>query len=318
MTGFFLNAGQLAATANADTMKIAENAKDTLATGPEKLAAGIEKLSSLSFEDIITQLLDNAVKFGLHILAAIVIYVIGAWIIKRINKMTRSVFTRRKIDPSLASFLNSFISISLTVILIIITISALGVNTTSFAALLAASGVAIGMAMSGTLQNFAGGVMLLLFKPFKVGDFIDAQSYSGTVKAINITTTSITTPDNKLIIIPNGNLVNGIINNYSSMGIRRCDWKIGISYGDDTDVAKKTILDLLDSDPRVLKEPAKPFAAVNSLDDSAVTLVARAWVKSEDYWGLFYDINEKIYKEIPKAGLSFPFPQMDVHVKNEQ
>lgn len=285
--------------------------QDSLSIGEK-----IEKISSLPADELIKSFASDLIHFGLRILAALVIYIVGAWIIKRIVKVMKNIMTKRNVDKSLSTFLNSFVSISLTVILIVITVGALGVNTSSFAALLAASGVAIGMALSGTLQNFAGGVMILFFKPFKVGDFIDAQSYAGTVKAIQITTTSIVTPDNRQIIIPNGNLVNGIINNYSSMGIRRCDWKIGISYGDDVDVAKKTVLDILAADGRVLEEPEKPFVAVDSLADSAVVIVVKAWVKSSDYWGLYYSVNETVYKTFPQKGLSFPFPQMDVHVSH--
>lgn len=276
----------------------------------------LQKLSSMPVEDMMNALIDDLVKFGLRVLAALAIYIVGAWIIKKLNKAIRRILEKKKVDPSLSTFLNSFISISLTILLIVITIGALGINTSSFAALLAAAGVAAGMALSGTLQNFAGGIMILFFKPFKVGDFIDAQSCSGTVQSIQITSTHILTSDNKKIIIPNGSLINGVIDNYSSTGTRRCEWKIGISYGDDMDMARKTILEILENDSRVLKTPEAPYVVLSSLDSSAVTISARAWVSSADYWNLYFSINELIYKELPKTGVSFPFPQMDITIKN--
>ena len=191
----------------------------------------------------------------------------------------------------------------------------LGVEMTSFIAILGAAGLAVGMALSGTLQNFAGGVMLLIFKPFKVGDFIEAQGYAGVVKEIQIFNTIITTGDNKTIIIPNGGLSTSSMVNYSTMPTRRVDWTFGIGYGDDVDKAKEVLKKLLSEDARILKDP-EPFIAVSELADSSVNFVVRAWVNGADYWGVFFDMNEKVYKTFDKEGLNIPYPQMDVHIHN--
>ena len=192
-----------------------------------------------------------------------------------------------------------------------------GVEMTSFIAILAAAGLAVGMALSGTLQNFAGGVMILIFKPFKIGDFIDAQGYLGVVKEIQIFNTIITTPDNKTIIIPNGGLSNSSMTNYSTEEKRRVDWTIGIAYGDDVDKARAVIKRLCDEDSRIIKDP-EVFIAVSELADSSVNFAVRVWVKAPDYWGVFFDLNENVYKTFGNEGLNIPFPQMDVHVhKNE-
>lgn len=267
-------------------------------------------------DQLIATGIDYAIKLGLKIFAAFIIYIIGAWFIRKSKKIIKKICDKRGIEASLSSFLLSFISITFSILLIITTISILGVDTTSFVALLAGSGLAVGMALSGTLQNFAGGIMILLFKPFKVGDYIEAQGFGGTVQSIEITTTHITTPDHKTIILPNGALSNGTINNFSVSGIRRCDWTIGIAYGDDVAKAKEIILAIINKNPVVLTTPAEPFAALSNLADSAVIITARAWVDSNDYWTLFYEVNEQIYNELPKNGIHFPFPQMDVHVTN--
>jgi small conductance mechanosensitive channel len=184
----------------------------------------------------------------------------------------------------------------------------------SFIAILGAAGFAIGMALSGTLQNFAGGVMILIFKPFKKGDFIDAQGYMGTVKDIQIFVTTLTTPDNKTIIIPNGGLSTGSLTNYSIEPSRRVDWTVGFAYGDDYDKARSVVLDILKNDKRILPDP-KPFVVLGALADSSVNLTVRAWVKGADYWGVFFDFNENVYKSFAKEGIGIPFPQMDVHIQ---
>ncbi len=276
----------------------------------------IKTVLQTPLDQLILTGIDHAIKIGEKILAALIIYIVGAWLIRKSKKLLRKIFIKRGVDPSLASFLLSFVSITFSVLLIITVISILGVDTTSFVALLAGSGLAIGMAMSGTLQNFAGGIMILLFKPFKVGDYIDAQGFSGTVQSIEITTTHITTPDHKTVILPNGALSNGSINNYSATGTRRCDWNIGISYGDDVAKAKEVILNIIKNHPAIINTPAEPVAVLSNLADSAVIITARAWVNSENYWTLFYEVNETVYNELPKNGINFPFPQMDVHLKN--
>ena len=272
----------------------------------------------MSGHELLNSMLDSCIHWGLKVLAAILIYFIGRWLIRYTQKIMTKVMSKRKFDASLSTFLRSFVKITLTVILVVIIVSILGVPTSTFAALLAAGGVAIGMALSGTLQNFAGGIMILLFRPFKVGDYIETSGLAGTVDEINITTTQIHTVDNKIIIIPNGTLAGNNIQNYSAAKIRRVDWKVNISYGDDAQKCMDLLKSYLKDDPRVLNEPAEPFSAIDSLQDSSILIVARAWCKSDDYWDLLYDINQKIYEKLPEAGLHFPFPQLEVSVKNQQ
>ena len=223
------------------------------------------------------------------------------------------ILTKREVDASLTTFVRSLVSITLNLLLVIVIIGILGIETSSFIALFASAGVAVGMALSGTLQNFAGGVMILLFKPFKVGDFIEAQGQSGTVREIQIFNTILTTADNKVIIIPNGGLSTGLMKNYSKEPTRRVDWEFGIAYGDDYTKAREVLARLLDADSRVLKEPAY-FIALTSLGASSVNIVVRAWVNSADYWGVYFDMNEKVYKTFAQENLNIPFPQMDIHL----
>lgn len=295
------------------TTDIAQN--DTILKPKEVIDQKIKTLIEMPTDELIHSGIKLVIDFGLKILVAFVIYFVGGWIIKRIRYILKKIMTKRKIEASLMTFILSFTNITLTIILIIIVIGTLGIDTTSLVALIAGSGLAIGMAMSGTLQNFAGGIMILLFKPFKVGDYIQAQGYDGTVKSIEITNTKITTPDNKKVILPNGSLINGVINNFSTTGTRRCEWKVSISYGDDVDVAKEEILKIINSNPLVISDPAAPMVALEALGESALVIIARAWVNSNDYWTLFYDINEEIYNRLPKAGIRFPYPQMDINIK---
>lgn len=293
-------------TARVDSLKQAVGSfAETLATDPEAA---------------LHQLVHDGIEFGLKVLAALAIYIVGAWIIRRVKKAQKKRFERRHTDPTLASFTQSFTSVVLTVLILVLAISALGINTTSLAALLAAGGMAIGMALSGTLQNFAGGIMLLAFKPFRVGDFIEAQGYSGTVTELTIVSTHITLPDNRRVILPNGVLSNGSINNYTRNPLRRIEWNIGFAYGVDEKACIEKLLELLRSDPHVLDSStpgaSDPFAAVGELSASAVVFKLRGWVKSEDYWDVWFNINNKIYSEMPKAGFDFPFPQLDLHIKN--
>ena len=284
----------------------------------KELAAVAEKLSTTTVTDLMAELIDKAVAFGLKVLAALAIYLIGAWAIRKIKNLIAKVFTRKNTDAAVASFVQSIISIALTIILIIITIGAVGIDTTSIAALLAGGGMAIGLALNGTVQNFAGGLMIVAFKPFKAGDYIQAQGYEGVVSEVNIVSTKLTTVDNRRIIIPNGALFNGTVNNFSEMTMRRVDWTICVEYGSSAEDTKKILTDLLLSDPRVLDiskgAPADPFVALSALAESSVNFTMRAWVRSEDYWGVNFSMNEKIYAELPKNGINFPFPQMDVHV----
>ena len=213
------------------------------------------------------------------------------------------------------TFVKSLVNILLTILLIISVVGALGVETTSFAALLASAGVAVGMALSGNLQNFAGGLVILLFKPYKVGDWIEAQSVSGTVKEIQIFHTILTTADNKLIYVPNGALSSGVVTNYSNQKTRRVEWIFGVDYGEDYNKVEKVVREVLTADKRILNDPA-PFIALHALDASSVNVVARVWVNTADYWGVYFDINKTIYETFNEKGINFPFPQLTVHQGN--
>ncbi|MCD4697416.1 MAG: mechanosensitive ion channel [Bacteroidales bacterium] len=270
-----------------------------------------------NFEGIITTLWDLAIKYGLMLLLALVTLVIGLWIIKVIIKAIGRNMEKRDVDPTLRQFLGALLGMILKILLIISVISMIGIEMTSFVAILAAAGFAIGMALSGTLQNFAGGAMLVIFKPFKAGDFIEAQGYTGTVKEIQIFNTILKTPDNKTIIIPNGGLSTGSITNFSTEPTRRVDFTFGIGYNDDIDKSKAVIEGLIKADGRIFKDPA-PFIAVSELADSSVNFVVRVWANSGDYWGIFFDLTEKVKKSFDKEGISIPFPQTDVHVYNEK
>jgi small conductance mechanosensitive channel len=275
----------------------------------------MENLDSMSthFNHLINTLSGFVTEYGLRLLGALIVLVIGLWIVKLLVRSSQRLMDKSKLDVSLTTFLKSMIDILLKVLLIISVMGMMGIQMTSFIAILGAAGLAVGMALSGTLQNFAGGVMILIFKPFKVGDFINAQGYSGVVKEIRIFVTVLTTPDNKTIFIPNGPLSNGSLTNFSTQPNRRVDWTFGIAYGDDYDKAKAMLLDMMKEDKRILTDP-EPFVALGELADSSVNLTVRAWVKAADYWGVYFDMNEKFYKNADQFGLSIPFPQMDVHL----
>ncbi len=268
-----------------------------------------------NLEGILATIYDLAITYGLKILLAVVTLIIGLWIIKMVLKAISRNMEKKDVDATLRQFLGSLLSMLLKIMLIISVISMLGVEMTSFVAILAAAGLAVGMALSGTLQNFAGGAMIVLFKPFKIGDFIDAQGYMGTVKEIQIFNTILKTPDNKTIIIPNGGLSTSSMTNFSTEPQRRVDFTFGIGYGDDIDKAKKVIEGLIAADGRILKDPA-PFIAVSELADSSVNFVVRVWANAADYWGIHFDMIENVKKAFDKEGISIPFPQTDVHVYN--
>lgn len=335
----------------------------------------ISLLKTLPLDDLIEKFVSGLVTLAVNLLIAGAVFYVGKFIIRKLYKVVSRIMLRRRVDNSLATFVLSFIRIVLYFILIVTVIGILGIETSSFLAIFASAGVAIGMALSGTLQNFAGGVLILLLKPYRVGDYIEAQGFAGTVKEIQIFSTVIVTPDNKSITIPNGGLSTGSINNYSREKYRRVDWKVGIAYGDSVDTARRALLAIVDADERALKadfddieeevaadvaeeeqrlqqqavklqrsflhrifsrhkekvvewkerreeeikalRPRRDFSpnvVVNSLDDSAVTLKLTAWTRTSDYWGLFYAVNEQIYKQLPEQGISFPFPQMDIHL----
>ena len=273
-----------------------------------------EKLHlSFNWNTFLDKLVDLSTTLGTKLLAAIFILLIGRWIIRRLKKLINNLLEKRQVEASLATFTRSLINITLNFLLVLMLVGTLGVETSSIIALFASIGVGIGMALSGTLQNFAGGIMILLFKPFKVGDFIEAQGQSGTVKEIQIFNTILTTPDNKIIIIPNGGLSTGITQNYSKEALRRVDWQFGIAYGDSYNKAQEVIARLLNADNRILKEPAY-FIALTSLGESSVNIVVRAWVNASDYWGVYFDMNEKVYKTFAEESINIPFPQLDVHL----
>ncbi len=334
-------------------------------------------LKSMPVDEFINAVVSGLVKLAINLAIAIVVFYVGRFIINRLHRLLTSIFIRRRIDQSLGTFLLSLVRMLLYFILIVTVIGILGIETSSFIAIFASAGVAIGMALSGTLQNFAGGVLILLIKPYRVGDYIETQGYAGTVKEIQIFHTIINTFDNKSLILPNGALSTGNISNWNREDYRRVDWPVSISYGDSVDTAREAILEILRSDSRIVKQyvedarieraarveeqaaedgsippevkrpgwfrrlfkkkvrpaviwndPAidpkiiaklpkvdrSPSIVVNELADSSVNLKARAWVHRDDYWSVFYRINERIYTELPASGVSFPFPQMDVHL----
>lgn len=349
-------------------------------------AQALSELKGLGFDDAIAKIANGLVSFGFKLLIAILVFYVGRFIIRKLYKMTLNVMTRRRMDASLTTFVLSLIKMVLYFILIITIIGILGIETSSFLAIFASAGVAIGMALSGTLQNFAGGVLILLLKPYKVGDYIEAQGYSGTVKSIQLFHTVINTVDNKAIIIPNGGLSTGTINNFSLESYRRVDWTISLSYDTDLAAAKAAILEMLNEDERVVKQyieddikyreeqarqddcqknpedcgevpdkprhwwqklvphmkkrkevihttlsedvemnaaipvkiERKPFVGLNEMADSSINLVARAWTHSSNFWGLYFEMNERFFTELPQKGFSFPFPQLDVHFESNQ
>ena len=333
----------------------------------------VDKFKYLDLGELVTSLSSQFISLGLRILAAILLFYLGKFIINKIYSVARAIMVRKQFDRSLTSFLLSFIKITLLFLLIITVIGVLGIETSSFIAIFASAGVAIGMALSGTLQNFAGGVLILMLKPYKVGDYIEFGEFKGTVKEIQIFNTVINTYNNDRIVIPNGGLATSSIKNFSAEPYHRVEWRVAISYGDDVDKARKVALDILAADGRVVhtdadvKEPETqpdipseiqeieeqpmpwwqrlfhwhrrrieerreaeqanlsallpkpdytPVVWVESLDDSQVTLIVRAWTEIANYWDVLYGVNEQIYKQFPQHGLHFPFPQMDVHVNS--
>ncbi|MBE6194321.1 MAG: mechanosensitive ion channel [Rikenellaceae bacterium] len=277
----------------------------------------IEKLTTLDYKHLLTEVAQEAGWIVLKIVLALIIYFIGKQLIKWVIRIMDKAFVRHKVEASLRSFLRSLVKALLMIMLVFAIVQTLGINTSSFLALFASAGLAIGMALSGTLQNFAGGVILLILRPYKVGDYIEAQGQSGTVESIGLFSTCLKTPDHQTIYVPNNAIATSIIDNYSQSDIRRVDWTLSISYGDDVDVARREILAMLTADSRVLTD-TPPVVYVQNLGESSVNLSIRAWVANGDYWSLFFDMNEKMYKELPTKGINFPFPQVDVNIKNNK
>lgn len=269
-----------------------------------------------NFDIVLQKIIDMALSAGKHILIAGVLFVVGRFIVRMLNRVVSKMLQRRHVDAGVQTFLRSLVNIVLNILLVITVIGALGVNTTSFAALLASAGVAIGMALSGNLQNLAGGLIVLLFKPYRVDDFIEVQGVQGKVREIQIFHTILVTVDNKVVYIPNGSTSSAVIVNYSREATRRVEWTIGIDYGEDVERARTAITDVLEADSRVLKEPA-PFVAVSTLADSSVNIVVRVWVATENYWDVYHDTYRRIYDTFNGKGINFPFPQQTVHIVRE-
>jgi small conductance mechanosensitive channel len=288
---------------------------DTLNKVQAEFAAVAEKIATTPADELLGELLNKAIDFGLKVMAAFLIYLVGAWFIRKIKGILKRIFERKGTDSAVSSFVQSITSIALTVMLVITTVGILGIDTTSLAALLAGGGMAIGLALNGTVQNFAGGIMLLIFKPFKAGDFIEAQGYSGTVSELSITSTKLVTTDNRVIIIPNGILSNNIINNFSDQKFRRVDLTVDVEYGSSSDEVKQLLASMIENDIRILNTPAAPFIALSALKESSVQFTLRLWVNSSDYWNVYYELTERIYKELPENGIQFPFPQLDINIK---
>ena len=252
-------------------------------------------------------------QFGFKLVAAILIFFVGRWIAKMVQTGLEKTMLKAKIDPVLVTFTVNMAFAALMVFVVLAALGQLGVQTTSFIAVLGAAGLAVGLALQGSLSNFASGVMMIIFRPFKIGDYVEGGGMSGTVRSIHIFTTTLTTPDNKRVIVPNSKMMGDSITNYSAEGTRRLDLTASIGYGDSIDKARVALLDLLANEPRVLKDPA-PFVGVLALAESSVDLAVRPWVKSEDYWSVFFDLTEAIKKRLDAEGLSIPFPQRDVHL----
>lgn len=270
-------------------------------------------ITSEMVNEFIAKALNSCIDLGGRILGALIIFIIGKLLINWTNKLFASMLARRKVDASIQSFLKSIVNITLLVLLFLAVIGKLGIELTSFAALLASAGVAIGMALSGNLSNFAGGVIILIFRPYKVGDYIEASTgASGTVTDIQIFHTVLTTPDNKIVFAPNGDMSSAIVTNYSRKETRRLDFTFCVEYGTDFQLVRDTLVSIIEKDSRILREPA-PFIELSALADSSVNIIVRVWVNASDYWGVNFDMNKNVYATFNEKGISFPFPQLTVH-----
>ena len=270
-------------------------------------------ITSEMVNEFIAKALNSCIDLGGRILVALIIFIIGKLIVNWINRLFAKMLERRKVDASIQSFLKSIVNITLMVLLFLAVIGKLGIELTSFAALLASAGVAIGMALSGNLSNFAGGVIILVFRPYKVGDYIEASTgASGTVTDIQIFHTVLTTPDNRIVFAPNGAMSGAVVTNYSRKDTRRVDFSFGVEYGTDFELAKSTIMEVISKDSRILKDPA-PFIELGALAESSVNITVRVWVNAADYWGVNFDMNKNVYATFNEKGISFPFPQLTVH-----
>lgn len=291
---------------------------DTLAVNEAvNVPEAISGIASLTVSDIYDAVTSFALTFVIKLVQIALIWFVGRWLGRRLINIVKAVMDRRGGNETVRGFLLSLIDVVVMLVLLIIIIGVIGIDTSSFIALFASAGVAVGMALSGTLQNFAGGVIILLFRPFKVGDFIEAQGVSGTVKEIQIFNTLVHTGDNKVILLPNGPVSTGIINNYSREPKRRLDFTFSIAYGDDYEKAREVLLRLIKEDSRVLDNPAAPFVALGALGASSIDITVRVWCKQEDYWGIKFDLNKKVYEIFPKEGLNFPYQTLTLHVEKD-
>lgn len=296
-------------------------AADSLATDNSlSIVELVKQVGREDVRDIISSLGREATHLIANILIAVLIYYVGRWLLKRLITVIDITFDKRDVELSVRSFARSMVKVIYYIVLALVVIQILGVNTTSLVAMLASAGLAVGMALSGTLQNFAGGVMVLFLKPYRVGDYITAQGESGIVKEIMLFTTVLETYDRHTIFVPNSTISSSIIDNATFAETRRIDWSVGISYGDSVDLAREVAMEILKADSRVVLTIPTRLPVVNmvGLGDSSVNLMVRAWVKTEDYWNVYFDIYERLYKILPERGIHFPFPQMDVHIKSAE
>jgi small conductance mechanosensitive channel len=270
-------------------------------------------MENIDIENIISKVWEMLTVYGLKIIAAVIVFVVGRWIAKLLKNFTQKVMTKKGVDTTIISFLINLIYIALMTFVVLAALGQLGIQTTSFIAVIGAAGLAIGLALQGSLANFAAGFLMIIFRPFKVGDLIEAAGVLGVVEEIQVFTTQLKTPDNKTIIIPNAKLTADNITNFTAKATRRVDLVCGIGYGDDIDKAKKVLADILAQDERILKDPS-PTIAVVELADSSVNFVVRPWVKTADYWNVYFDTTENIKKRFDSEGINIPFPQRDVHL----
>ena len=281
-----------------------------------RFAEAIHRLADTDFSQLFNNIIGDLIWIAVKLICAMAIWAIGRWIIRRIMRLTRRAFERREVEESLRIFLDSMIRFILSTLLILTVIQMLGVNMTTIVALFASATLAIGMALSGTFQNFAGGVLILLLKPYRVGDYITVQGQSGTVTQIKLFSTQILTTDHQTIYIPNSSISTSIIDNYSEAPMRRVEITVDVAYGSDVDLARKVILGLCAADRRIAADPA-PVVYLSSLADSSVKVMLRVWVENAEYWNVLFALNEQIYKALPENGIEFPFPQLDVHLKHD-
>jgi small conductance mechanosensitive channel len=281
----------------------------------DTISAATAEVGGISMDSIMDTGYSLLLDYGPKVIMAVLVLVIGSWVVKRMTKMFKKMLVKRGVEASLHPFLGGIVGGVLKVMLLLSVLGMVGVEVTSFVAILGAAGLAIGLALSGTLQNFAGGVMLLIFKPFKAGDFIETSGFAGVVQEIQIFNTIMTTGDNRTVIIPNAGLSNSAMVNFSTQPQRRVDMAFGIGYGDDIDKAKTVLQGILDTDERILKDP-ESLIVVSELGADAVVITVRAWVDSANYWGVYFATQETVKKTFDQEGLSFPYPQRDVHMQN--